>query len=250
MKSIVVANWKMNPVSMKEAKKLFDATKKAADGAKNVTVIVAPPALFLRELRGAYKGKKLSFALQNAHFEQSGAYTGENSLTQADDAKIEYVIVGHAERRAAGETNEDTGKKVSAALALKMTPILCVGEATRSHNGEHFDFVREQLATALAQVPPAKLGKLLIAYEPVWAIGASTPMAPRDMHEMGIFIRKAIVDQHGQAGMNIRILYGGSIDATNAVEMLHEGDVMGFVLGRASYDAQKFSLLMKVLSDA
>ena len=164
MKSIVVANWKMNPASMKEAKKLFEATKKAAESAKNVSIIVAPPALFLRELAAGYKGKKIAFAVQNVSAERDGAHTGENSLLQVADAKVSYVIVGHAERRAAGETNEDAGKKVAAALALKMTPILCVGETTRSANGEHFEYVREQLATALAQVPPAKLSKILIAY--------------------------------------------------------------------------------------
>ena len=248
MKSIVVANWKMNPGSMKEAKKLFEATKKAADVSRNVTIIVAPPAIFLRELSGAYKGKKLSFAIQNAHFDQDGAHTGENSLAQAADAKAQYVIVGHAERRAAGETNEDTEKKVVAALAQKMTPILCVGETTRSHDGEHFDYVREQLAVALSQVPPAKLSKILIAYEPVWAIGAVAPMTPRDMHEMNIFIRKAIVDQHGQAGMNIRILYGGSIDETNALNIVRDGDVHGLLVGRASTDAKKFASLVQSLN--
>jgi triosephosphate isomerase len=248
MKSIVVANWKMNPSTMKEAKKLFEATKKAADISKNVTIIVAPPALFLRELSSVYKGKKLSFAIQNAHFERDGAHTGENSLAQAADAKAQYVLVGHAERRAAGETNEDTGKKVVAALALKLTPILCVGETVRSHDGEHFDHVREQLAVALAQVPPAKLNKILIAYEPVWAIGASTPMTPRDMHEMTIFIRKAIVDQHGQSGMNIRILYGGSIDETNALNMVRDGDVHGLLVGRASTDVKKFASLVQSLN--
>lgn len=248
MKSIVVANWKMNPASIKEAKKLFDATKKAADIGKNVSIIVAPPAIFLRELSGAYKGKKLSFALQNAHFERDGAHTGENSLAQGADAKAQYVLVGHAERRASGETNEDTAKKVTAALALKLTPILCVGETKRSHDGEHFDFVREQLAAALAHVQPAKLGKILIAYEPVWAIGAASPMTPRDMHEMTIFIRKSIVDSFGQAGMNIRILYGGSIDETTAYDMVRDGDVFGLLVGRASTDAKKFTSLVRSLN--
>lgn len=248
MKSIVIANWKMNPSTMKEAKKLFEATKKAAEGSKNVTIIVAPPALFLRELRVGYKGKKLSFAMQNAHFDRDGAHTGETSLAQAADAKVQYVIIGHAERRAAGETNEDTAKKMAAALAHKITPILCVGETTRSHDGEHFDHVREQLAVGLSEVPAAKLGKILIAYEPVWAIGASSPMTPRDMHEMTIFIRKAIVDSLGQAGMNIRILYGGSIDETNALNMVREGDVHGLLVGRASTDAKKFASLIQSLS--
>ncbi|MFA7310125.1 MAG: triose-phosphate isomerase [Candidatus Paceibacterota bacterium] len=248
MKSIVVANWKMNPISGKEAKRLFGATKKAADAAKNVSVIVAPPSIYLRELSIGYKGKRLSFAVQNVSAEAEGAFTGEISLAQARDAKATYALVGHAERRAMGETNDDIRRKVSAVLAVGMTAIVCVGETTRSQDGEYFDRVREQLATGLADISASKLGRIVIAYEPVWAIGAEKPMSARDMHEMAIFIRKAIVDQHGPAGMNIKILYGGSVDGTNAAEMLRDGDVMGFVLGRASYDAQKFSMLMNALS--
>src|SRR3989344_3354444 len=121
MKSIVVANWKMNPVTFKEAQKLFDATKKVAERAKNVSVVIAPPAIYLRELAKAYKGKRIAFAAQHAHFEASGAHTGEISLQQMKNAKVSYVIIGHGERRAMGETNDDTRKKMTAALAMRMT---------------------------------------------------------------------------------------------------------------------------------
>src|SRR3989344_3279143 len=116
MKSIVVANWKMNPASFKEAKKLFEAAEKSP----NVSLIVAPPAIFLRELAGGYRGKKLSFVVQNAHAEAKGAFTGEISIAQAHDAGASYVLVGHSERRAAGETNDDTRKKTSAAISARM----------------------------------------------------------------------------------------------------------------------------------
>ena len=128
MKSTLVANWKMNPETAREAKKLFEATRSASDGVKNVSVIVAPPSIFLRELSANYKGKKISFAVQNAHFEKGGAYTGEISMMQSKDARANYALVGHAERRAAGETNEETRMKVNAALSLRMIPILCIGE--------------------------------------------------------------------------------------------------------------------------
>src|SRR3989338_9499345 len=139
MKSIIVANWKMKPASFREAKKLFEATKKAAEKCANISLIIAPPALYLRDLSSNYRGKRLSFAVQNAHAEASGAYTGEISLAQARDAGASYVIVGHSERRAMGETNEDTGKKVSAALKSKITPVLCFGECLRAQGGEHFN---------------------------------------------------------------------------------------------------------------
>jgi triosephosphate isomerase len=247
MKSILVANWKMNPSVFKEAKKLFDATKRAADSAKNVSIIVAPPSLYLRELSGAYKGKRLSFAMQNVSAEAGGSFTGELSLAQAKDAKASFVIIGHAERRKMGETDEEVEKKVAATIAAGMTPILCVGETVRGEDGGYFDVVRKQLVTGLSDVPSGRLGKVLIAYEPVWAIGAEKPMSPRDMHEMAIFIRKTIVEQFGQTGMNIQMLYGGSIDETSAADMLRDGDVAGLLVGRASTIPAKMTALVSAL---
>lgn len=248
MKSILVANWKMNPATWREAKLLFEATRKAAEAAKNVTVIVAPPAIFLRDIASSYKGRRIALAAQNVHQQATGSFTGEVSVTQARDAKASYVIVGHAERRAMGETNDDARQKVAAALAEKMTPILCVGEHTRSASGEHFTFVRDQLAIGLADVQPGKLSKVLLAYEPVWAIGATRPMSAADMHEMAIFIRKSVVDRFGPPGMNVKILYGGSIDDSNAEDMLEHGDVNGLLIGRASADPKKVAALLSAIA--
>jgi triosephosphate isomerase len=250
MKALVVANWKMNPATMREAKKLFDATKKIADKAKKSTIIVAPPVVFLRELSSSYRGSRVSFAAQNAHFEAHGAHTGETSLAQFKDARAKFVIVGHAERRMAGETNEDTAKKVAAALSLKMTPILCVGESRRTEDGEQFDVVREQLRAGLASVAPSGINKVLLVYEPLWTIGASTTMNPRDMHQMAIFMRKCVVETHGEGGRLLKILYGGSVDDTNAAAMLKDGDVHGFLIGRAGLDAAEFGKLVASLEDA
>jgi triosephosphate isomerase len=249
MKSIVVANWKMNPATFREARFLFEATKKAAEGAKNVSVIVAPPSIFLREFSASYRGSRLSFAVQNACFEKAGAHTGEISFAQAKDAKVSCALVGHAERRALGETNDDTRKKVLAALAQKITPILCVGEAKRTASGEHFIFIKEQLRVGLADVPAGNIGRIMVAYEPLWAIGAPKPMNSRDMHEMAIFVRKTVVEIHGEKGMNVKILYGGAIDETNAADMLLNGDVTGFVLGRASEEPHKFTGLMQSIAN-
>ena len=250
MEKIIVANWKMNPVTFKEAKKLFEDTKKALDKVKQVSVVVAPPVVFLRELRLAYKGKRILFALQNAHFEPKGSHTGETSLAQGVDAGIAYVIVGHAERRADGETDEAVNKKIIAALGLKLLPILCIGERDRDASGTYYDFIKEQLQSALRDVPVNKLSKITIAYEPVWAIGGTVAMNPRDMHEMAIFIRKTIVDLYGSSGMSIKILYGGSVDETNAPDMLHDGDVDGLLVGRVSTNAQQFTALITSVEKA
>ena len=248
MKSIVVANWKMHPATFREAKKLFEATRRVAEQAKAVSVVVAPPALYLRELAALYRGKRIAFAAQHAHFEVEGAHTGEISMRQMHDAKASYVIIGHAERRALGETNDDTRRKVAAALAEKLTPILCVGESTRSAEGTHFGFVREQLRLGLSDVPDAKISRVIIAYEPVWAIGAEKPMDTRSMHEMAIFIRKTIVERAGPVGMNVKILYGGPADETNSRAMHEEGDVNGLLVGRASVDEEKLSALILSLN--
>lgn len=248
MKSILIANWKMNPQTFREAKTLFDATRKAAESSKGVAIMVAPPSIFLRELAMGYKGKKLSFAAQNAHFQKDGAYTGEISMPQVKDSKAGAVIIGHAERRAMGETNEDARAKVNAALAQKLQPIFCVGEHERSAGGEHFLFIKEQLRIGLRDVSPGNLNKIVIAYEPVWAIGASESMNPRQMHEMAIFIRKSLVGSHGEKALKMQILYGGSVDETNARDMLYDGDVQGLLVGRASTDAAKLSALVKSLA--
>lgn len=243
---LIVANWKMNPATLREAKKLLQATRTAAERATRVRVIVAPPSIFLRELAST-RSTRIAFAAQNAHFEREGAYTGEISMLQAKDARASFVLVGHAERRAAGETNEDTRKKISAALAVGLTPILCVGESKREQGGEHFEVIRSQLKSGFADVPDAKFSKVLVAYEPVWAIGAEKPMHSRDVHEMSIFIRKTLIDARGDVGHAVKILYGGSVDETNAKRMCAEGGVAGLLLGRASISMKHLTPFFRAL---
>lgn len=249
MKAILVANWKMNPPTWREAKKLFDATKKASDKAKKVQVIIAPPVIFLRDLTHKYRGR-IAFAIQNGFQESHGAHTGETSFVEACDSHAAYAIVGHAERRAMGEKNEDTREKILGAFKAGLIPILCIGETARSVSGDHFSFIREQLRVGLSGVPVVALKKMLIAYEPVWAIGAAKPMNPVDMHQMAIFIRKSTVDLFGEAGMDIKILYGGSIDDLSAPSMLKEGDVRGFLVGRASAESHKITSLLLAIENA
>lgn len=246
-KVIVVANWKMNPATWREAKSLFEAEKKAAEKARSASIIVAPPAIFLRELSGKYRGGKIAFAAQHAHFEAGGAHTGDISLAQARDARAKHVIIGHAERRAQGETDDDARKKVGAALALKMTPILCVGESVRTEGGGQYEVVREQLRIGLQDVAVSALGRVLVVYEPLWTIGGKTTMDPRDMHQMAIFMRKCVVESHGEQGRNLKILYGGSVDEKNAGAMLRDGDVRGFLVGRASANAIEFAKLLRAI---
>lgn len=251
MRALVIGNWKMNPKSFKEARKLLEATKKVAGSARGISVVVAPPSIYMRELTGGRRAGKIAFAAQHAHFDAEGAHTGDISMTQAKDAGASYVLIGHAERRTLGESNEDTRKKVAVALSLGLIPVLCVGESKRGNGGEHFDVVRSQLRAGFGDVPASKASKVLVVYEPLWTIGKDTAMHPRDMHEMEIFIRKTLLELYivpQENAPNVKVLYGGSVDATNAGAMLDEGQVKGFLVGRASIDAESFGALLKTIA--
>lgn len=249
MKALIVCNWKMHPTSYKEAKLLLAATKKSLQGKRGVSVVIAPPSLYLQPFTATSKSAHVSFGAQNMHAEAQGAHTGEISAPQLKDLKVQYVIIGHAERRSQGETNEDVRAKVHAAIAANLTPILCIGERTRNASGDYFTEVREQLYHGLKDVSIPKLSKVVIAYEPIWAIGASEAMTPQDMHEMSIYIRKSLVEKYGE-GHAVTILYGGSIDAENAPAMLKEGDVKGLLVGRASADRDKVTALIGAIARA
>lgn len=250
MKALIVANWKMNPMSIIQAKALLSATKKEVVRTKGIEVVIAPPSIFLRELAARATKGRVSFGAQNVHFETAGSHTGEISIPQVKEAKATYLIVGHAERRARGETNEDTQKKIAATLAAQLTPILCVGESSREANADYYGFVKEQLLVALNDIPEKKLSKVIIAYEPIWAIGGMTSMKPRDMHEMSIFIRKALVERFGEVGHSIKVLYGGSVDPENAVDMLKNGDVKGLLVGRVSTVVESMTALLRAIDTA
>lgn len=248
MRPLIVANWKNHPASLKEAKVLFEITKKALEKAKGLSLVVAPPALYLHALASSYRGKRIYFAAQAAIEDDTSARTGECAMAQCADAGATHVLVGHAERRARGETNDEIRRAVAAALAHRMTPILCIGEERRDESGEHFILLREQLRTALSDIPVGRIGRVLIAYEPVWAIGGESAMNPRDMHEMAIFIRKTLYDIFGKQGLSQHILYGGAIDEKNAGQMIGLGDVQGLLVGHTSVDSASMTRLVESLS--
>lgn len=249
MKAIVVANWKMNPATMREAKKLFDATKKALDEAPSISLIIAPPSIYLRELASNYRGRRISFASQNAHFEAKGDFTGEVSLLQIKNAGADHVLVGHSERRAMGETNEDTQKKIAAALGAKVIPILCVGESERGSGGEHFSVVKEQVRVALFGLTQSSLCRVIVAYEPGWAIGGETTITPQEMHTISIFISKTIVDMFGEVGHRVKILYGASIGEQNAAAMMRDSTVKGLIVGHVSRIPERFEALLQSINN-
>jgi triosephosphate isomerase (TIM) len=251
-RKIVAGNWKMNPATVTDAKKTFNALAKAVMLTRGVEIIVCPPAAFLAPLREVYKGKKIAFGAQTVHAEEKGAKTGETAASMVKSLGATYTIVGHSERRAMGETNEDVGKKLLRSTEVGMSPILCVGEHKRDVSGNHFFFIREQIRSALQVLPRPAISSLIVAYEPVWAIGKSAKdaMKPADVHEMVIFIRKTVAESAGFASASaLPILYGGSVEPANAAMLMREGFVSGFLVGHASLVPTDFATIIEAVAE-
>lgn len=235
---IIVANWKMNPTHLVEAKALFNAVKKISS--KKTEVIVCPPFLFLPVFP---KIANIKLGGQNCFWENSGAYTGEISPLQLKNAGCEYVILGHSERRRhLSETDGVINKKVKAGLEAGLKVVLCVGEEERV--GE-FDLeariVGGQLEGALDGVKKTQMRNVVIAYEPVWAIGTGVSDTPNQTLQAAIFIRKKIGEMFGRnIGQEQKVLYGGSVNSKNGKPFLQEEGIDGVLVGGASLNAGEF----------
>ena len=245
---LIIGNWKMYPKSLKDAKIIFSSHKKMAKGMKRVKTVVCPPNVFIGALAGV-KGKSAVIAIgaQDSFWESEGARTGETSPAMIASIGATHVIIGHSERRLLGETNKMVSQKAALAVQSKLTVVLCVGEKSRNEAGEYFAEVREQLRASIADIPKSMSKRLVVAYEPIWAIGAkaSHPATPNDFHEMSILIRRQLVDHFGKvAGFKVPILYGGSVDERNAEGFLKQGGADGLLIGRISLDPQKFGAII------
>ncbi len=238
-KKLVVGNWKMNPKTVLEAKNIVMNVKKTTARLKNVETVVCPPFVYLPVI-APLVSTTISLGAQNAFAESLGAHTGEISFAQLPQFRVEYVILGHSERRAMGENDEVINKKVLSVTGEGMTAVLCVGEKIRDKQGEYFSIVRQQLESDLKNLSKKSLDNLVIAYEPIWAIGASEAMNTHDIHEMFIFIKKVLRELYGPLGDSVRIIYGGSVSPDNAAEIIRDGFVQGLLVGRDSVDSKKF----------
>jgi triosephosphate isomerase len=245
-RNIVIGNWKMNPLSLKEAEKLFSGIVKEITLVKKTEVVICPPFIYLEKLKKI--SRKISLGAQNSFWGDAGAFTGEVSAGMLDNLGVKYIILGHSERRAMGENNLDVNKKIKAVLAAGIIPVLCVGENVRDLNHEYFNFVKNQLEECLLGISKTTISKIIIAYEPIWAI-SSTPerkdATSDDCREMVIFIRKILSDKFGKESAKTRIVYGGSVNEREAEDFLKNGGVNGLLVGRASLDAKKFGKIIK-----
>lgn len=247
-KSLVVANWKMRPEGTKEVKKLFNAIRKTAENLKSTSVVVCPPFPYLYPLSKLRYPKNMFLGAQNIFENDGAAFTGEVSANMVKDLGGAFVIVGHSERRAMGENNEMVRKKLQTAINAGLTPLLCIGETERDKEGSHLSFIKNQIKECLSGLQKKNLIGLLVAYEPVWAIGKSyrESMNPTDIHEMTLFIKKIVGELFGaDVSSSIRVLYGGSVEAENAAFVARLGNVDGFLVGHASLVPEEFSIILK-----
>lgn len=237
----------MNPRTAKEAKEIFKQTRLIARNLKNTELVICPPFVYLSNLEKLVDNSVILGA-QDMFWEAEGSFTGEISAPMLKKEGENYVILGHSERRELGETDEMVAKKVLSAMKSGLRAILCVGEKVRDNHGDYLHFLRNQIVNSLGKLPKKYLAKLIIAYEPVWAIGQAEAMKPEDIHTMTIFIKKVLVEIFGQkTEINTPILYGGSVNHDNALEIVKNGEVAGLLVGRESLNSKKFGELLKAL---
>lgn len=246
MRKIIIANWKMNPATPREARALAAKTKLLASRLRTTSLIVCPPAIHLG-LLSAGKSKAIWGAQDVSLKSGEGPFTGELSAAMLRYAGAEFALIGHSERRAMGETDETVNLKVKNALAAKLKVILCVGEEMRDDGGAYLEPLREQIKTALRGMSRSDLKRLVIAYEPVWAVGKRALAAdtPAEFFHHSLFIKKILTDLFDKrAAMLVPVLYGGSVDGKNAAGFLHEGRADGLLVGRASLQPEEFKKIL------
>ena len=238
----IAGNWKMNLDRAQAVALAAGVAQRSAEfGA--VDVAVCPPSVYLAAVHESVAGSPVGVGAQNIYFEVSGAFTGEISAAMAVDVGCRYVILGHSERRhILGETNEDVNRKVVAALAAGLIPIVCLGELLAEREaGQTADVIRQQFDGSLAGVSAEQINGIVLAYEPVWAIGTGKVATPDQAEEVHTDLRKILADRYNTAVADaVRIQYGGSVKANNAADLLAQPNVDGALVGGASLKVEEF----------
>jgi triosephosphate isomerase len=243
---IFAANWKMQKTAG-EAEAFADKLLPLVAGADRVDIVIAPPFTALDRLGHKLDGSNVTLAAQNVNAEERGAFTGEIAPGMLVDLGCRYTLVGHSERRALyGENDEQVARKAAALLAHGIRPIVCVGESLEQRKrGDALDVVRGQLSDSLATVEASQADDIVIAYEPVWAIGTGETATPEIAQEVHGHIREQLRVKFGEAGDRIRIQYGGSVKPENVDELMTQSDIDGALVGGASLDPEAFSRIVR-----
>lgn len=239
MKKIIAANWKMNK-TIGETKDFFCDFRGRIQNAKDCEIIVAPPFIALAEAVRECENMDIKIGAQNCHYENSGAFTGEISAEMLCDIGVQYVILGHSERRKYFcETDEIINKKIHKALENGLKVIFCVGESLEiRENGSVNEFIAGQIKNGLKGITKEHLSDIIIAYEPIWAIGTGKAINAESADCVAKFIKKCLADSFGS---ETAVLYGGSVKPSNAGEFLKTDDIDGLLVGGASLDAESFA---------
>ncbi|MCX7991454.1 MAG: triose-phosphate isomerase [Proteobacteria bacterium] len=243
--AVIVANWKMNKV-LSEAIEFTKALKSMSikNGRK---VIIAPPFVYLNQIVNELKGTEISVSAQNMFYEDKGAYTGEISPLQLIDIGVEYVIIGHSERRNIfKEDDELISKKLKSAISHNLTPIFCIGEKIEERrSGKTFEIIKKQLTDGLKLINADEIYKIIFAYEPVWAIGTGVNATPEQAGEVHQWIKAYLEKKYlNLTGESVKILYGGSVTAENAKSLMSIDGVDGLLVGGASLKIDSFEKII------
>ena len=245
-KPLMAGNWKMNKTIPEAVAMVKELKGKIAD-VKDVDVLICPTFTAIAALANEAKGSNINIGAQDIFWEAKGAFTGEIAPNMLVDAGCTYVIIGHSERRQYfGETNETVNKKVKAALANGLIPVVCVGETLKEREDDvTFKVIESQIREGLKDLSKEEAAKIVIAYEPVWAIGTGKTATPDQAQEVHAFARKIYGEMYGEVCQQVRILYGGSVKPDNVKELMKKEDIDGGLVGGASLKADSFEALVK-----
>ena len=244
-KPIIAGNWKMNK-TIKEAVEFVNEIKGQVVDTE-VEVVLCAPATMLKDMKEAAKGSNVKIGAQNMHFEESGAFTGEIAPAMLKEIDVDYVIIGHSERRQYfAETNETVNKKVLKALEVEITPIMCCGETLEEREaGKMEEVIKTQIVAGLKDVTAANIPDMVIAYEPIWAIGTGVTATSEQANDAVAFIRTLVKELYTEeVSESIQIQYGGSVKPANVEEIMNQTDIDGALVGGAALKADSFMELV------
>ncbi len=248
-KRLIIGNWKMNPTTLAEARKIARRVRRIMPDLTKTEAVICPPFPFIAGCLPKKIIKNFHIGAQLVSQEEGGGpFTGEVSASMLHNLGVEYVVVGHSEQRKKGDTDAIVSKRMKVVLDGGMIAVVCVGEATRDEGGVYLEGLKNQVKNSFMDIPKKYVGDIVIAYEPIWAIGAKEAMLTEQIYETSLFVKKVFADLFGaQNGLRLKVLYGGAVNFRNAMDIISIGKVDGLLVGRESVNAPGFVELLKAV---